>query len=599
MSIKREGFTLMEIVVALGVFVVVAGAGINSFVPVLKQNRQSIEIVRANRLAEEGLEAARSIRNRNFYILANGTYGIGISSGILWSFSGTSDVTDKYKRQIFINKAQRDTGGTLVSSGGTTDPDTFLVRSLITWNYSIGQTKQFSLETILTNWGKALATVEDALVVYGRGASTIPRTESYKNSTDVFGVDSQMPNGANPRTVIVKTSPTKSEAIVAMMNNTGTLYVYCFNGTGWSLDWSVGTGVTATVRPYNVEYETSSGDALVVYGTGAATTNEMAYRTKLGSVGCGSANWGSATNFDVARTSGKIQWVKVARDSRSSSNLIAAVWADFNKDLSGAIFNGSSFVNEVGTSFESSLEALNTGTTFPDVDAFDLSYESSSGDLMVVWGNSGGTNGTNGTRYRTCTGGISTCTWGANGTMPSFLDDATNLDISANPTTDELVYASIGNAGSDLQIGYWSGVGWTDTANADITCNIPIAGSRFVATGWLNAGGTKRSIITYSDSGGTGISFYQGNLGVFSSLADVAVSPTFGTKRWMLAVPDPLNGDRLMYLMSDSVGRLYAKRLVMNSTPTFTWTNSDGSVNIGTTLSQYITSPFGFDYWKQ
>lgn len=598
MLTKKQGFSLLEIVVALGVFAIIAGAGMSGFGPILKQNRQSAEIVRANRLAEEGLEAARSIRNRNFTLLSNGTKGIGISEGV-WSFIGTNGVVDKYTRRVSVKKASRDAGGSLVASGGTTDPDTFFVKSWVTWNYSVGQTKSFSLDTVLTNWKKGILGIEDAVLVYGRGTSTVPRIKSYNVTANGFSTEAQIPNGANPRTMVVKTSPTKKEAVVGIMNNTGTLYVYCFNGSGWSLDWSVGTGVTATVRPFNVEYETNSGDALVIYGTGATTTNEMAYRVKLGTDNCGAASWSSATTFNPARTAGKIQWIKVARDVRSSSNLIAAVWADFNKDLSGAIFNGTSFVNEVGTSFESSLEAINTGTTFPDVDSFDLSYESISGDLMVVWGNSAGTNGTNGTRYRTCTGGTSLCTWGANGTMPSFLDDATNLDISSNPNTDEMVYASIGNAGADLQIGYWSGVGWTDTPNADITCTTPVAGSRFVATGWLNASTTKRSIITYYDSGGTGISFYQGNLGVFTSLADVSVSPAMGTKRWMLAVTDPLNSDRLMYLTSDTANRLFAKRLVMNSTPTFTWTNSDGAVNLGTTLSQNITSPFGFAYFQQ
>jgi hypothetical protein len=47
-------------------------------------------------------------------------------------------------------------------------------------------------------------------------------------------------------------------------------------------------------------------------------------------------------------------------------------------------------------------------------------------------------------------------------TPPTFTDDATNLDISASQIVINC-FASIGNAASDLQVGYWSGSAWTNT----------------------------------------------------------------------------------------------------------------------------------------
>ncbi len=600
MLTKKRAFSLMEIVVALGIFSIMMGAGLNGFAPVLKQNRRSIEITRANRLAEEGLEAARSIRNRNFSVLASGTFGIGISSN-LWAFSGTSDVTDKYKRQIFLTRAQRDEGGTLVSSGGTTDPNTYLVKSLISWNYSVGQTKTFSLDTILTNWRKAITTVDDGMMLYGNGTVTTPRSKSYVDATNNFKTQIDLPTGGNARTMVARTSPVESESVLGLMDNTGNLYVYCFNGFSWSLDWSVGTGITATSRPFDIRYESNSGDVMVVYGTGVATTNEIAYRVKLGASGCGAASWSNAVNFNPARTSGKINWVKMVRDSRSTSNLIAMAWVDFNKDLSAAIWNGSTFTNEPTAALDTSLEAINTGTTFPDVDAFDLEYETTSGDLMVVWGNSGGANGTNGTRYKPCTGGIAACTWGTGGTIPQLLDDATNLDLSPNPTNDQLIFASIGNAGADLQAAIWSGTGWTGFPNLDTSSQAPLAGTHLVDTAWVVSAGTSRGVIVYNDSNATNVGWYVSTTGTnIAAQSDWAPSKTFSSpQKWYELQSDPVNMDKLMFSLSDNNRRLFSKRLVMASNGTFTWSNSDGGTGLGVTLPQNTVSPFTFIYWKQ
>jgi len=600
MSTKNSGIALIEIILAIAIFAVITSAGITGFIPVLNQNRQSNEILQANRIAEEGLEAARSIRNRDFTLISNGTKGVGVSSN-LWTFSGTSDVTDKFTRQLTFSTASRDAGGTLVASGGTSDPDTFLVKSLVTWMYSTGDTKNFSLDTILTNWKKPISSgVGDGLLVYGSGATTTPYWRSYTTSSNSFSTKSTLPAlSGSPRNFIIRTSPTQNEAIVGISTNTGSLYIYCFDGTTWTQDWSTTIGGTATTRRFDIAYENTSGNAVVLYSTNTASTNELAFRTKPGSIGCGSANWSSATNFDPVRTSNLISWVKMTSNPTSSSNLIGAIWADWNKDLSGAIWNGTTFINEPSTAMETSLEAINTGTTFPDVDSFDLAYESLSGDLMTIWGISTGTNGTNGVRYRLCTGNSSSCTWGSITTPPTWIDDATNLDLSANPNTDEMVFASIGNAGSDLQTGYWSGVGWTNTANRDTSAQTPLAGTKLVTTGWLTSGATKRNIIIYNDSGATNIGMYHCNSNTCTAL-DIGVTPVFASpQKWYEIAINPKSKDQLMLNISDNNYDLFAKKLTMTSTPAFTWTASDGSTQVETNLGQSIIKPFGFAWWQK
>jgi hypothetical protein len=335
---------------------------------------------------------------------------------------------------------------------------------------------------------------------------------------------------------------------------------------------------------------------MVVYSTNTATTNELAYRTKLGSSGCGSANWDTITTLNPVRTSGIIHWVKLAEDPGSNQNVLGLTWADAASDLSAMLWNGSAWVNEPSTTTETNLERVSASQ---DVDDFDLTFESLTGNLMVVWANAAGANGTNGVRYRRCIGGTAYCAWGAVTTPPTFADDATNLDISSNPASNEIVFASIGNAASDLQVGYWSGSAWTNTANLDTSARLPSAGTQYVATGWLTSGATTRSIVAYDDSGATNIGWYVGNNGVFTLQSDFVVTPVFvDPHRWYGIAQNPKSRDQLMFTISDNNNDLFAKRLVMTATPTFTWTNSDGGAAIEANLSQSTVSPFSFAYWR-
>ena len=595
-----KGFGLLETIVALGLFSVLIGAGILGFIPALQSGRSSREQTQAVAAAQEGLEAVRSIRDRNFGNISLGTFGIGISNN-LWTFSGTSDVNDKYTRKIIISQANRDTGGSLVASGGSADSNTFTVSSDVYWNNLIGDTRVVSVDTVLTNWRKSIGVNFNGLLVYG-DATTFPRWRTYTTSSNTFGTATTMPAlTGNPRNVIVRTSPQKTEAIAGTLSSDGKLYVYCFDGTTWTQDWSVTIGVgTTRTRPFDIAYESTSGNSVVLYSTNVATTNELNFRTKLGSNSCGSANWGAATAFDPTKTSAQVSWVKTTSNPTSGSNLIAAIWVDWNKDLSSAIWNGTNFTNEMTTVGETSVEAINTGTSFPDVEAWDLAYESVAGDLMTIWGNSTGTNGTNGVRYRLCSGNTSACTWSAVTTPPTWADDATNLDLSANPNTDEMVFASIGNAGSDLQIGYWSGVGWTNTANVDIGAQVPLAGTKLVATGWLTSGATKRSIVAYNKSATTTVNYYIGTLGTFAVGATFPPAPLFANpQKWYEIAVNPKSKDQLMLTVSDNNSDLFAKRLSMTAVPAFTWTQSDGSTQVETNLGQNIVKPFGFAYLQQ
>jgi len=589
----EKGFSVIEVILAAALFMIIATGSITVILQGLGSNRLGEEQTVVNQYAAEGMEAVRSIKNQNFTNLVNSA-GTGIiQAGSVWTFSGSNNIlSSKYTRVITVSDVQRDGSGNIVASGGTIDFLTKKITSTVSWNFTPSRANSVQLTSYLSDWKRLIS---DGMIVYGN-TTTTPKYKTYNNTTNAFGIESSGPTGASGLTFTIRTSPIKQEAIAAYTTSSGVLRVMCFDGNNWSEDWTVTVGGTSTTRRFDIAYETNSGKAMVLYSTNAGATNELAYRTKLGSSGCGSANWAGATNFDPVRTTGVVQWVKMAWDRRPSSNLITAIWADANSDLSAAVWNGSTWGNEPSAATETSLQVV---TAAQDVDDFDVEYESLSGNVMVVWANSAGNDGTNGVRYRTCTGGTSSCTWNAVTTPPTFLDDATNLDISANPNTNEIVFASIGKSGSDLQIGYWSGSAWTDTANVDVTAATPVAGSHLVSTGWLISGATTRSIVVYNDSAATNVGYYAGNAGVFALQTDFTPTPAFANpQKWYEVEMDPKNKDRLMFNLSDTNSNLFAKRLVMSSVPAFTWTNSDNGAALQLNLGQATRQPFKFAYWR-
>jgi Tfp pilus assembly protein PilV len=451
-------------------------------------------------------------------------------------------------------------------------------------------------EEIVQSGGSSLS----GLIIYGDG-STIPKYRTYNNATDQFSAETQTFLATVGPTWIIRTSPNRHLAIAGYYDSTGTLTIMCFDGATWYQEFTAVSGGVGNRHRFDIAFEESTGDALVVFSKGGTSGDtsrwgKLGYRTKTGGTGCGTANWSSESIFTPARTTSDIMYVRLAEDRRATSSIIAMAWVDINDDISTTIWSGTAWTNEPTAVTDNNVERVSSGH---DVEDFDLAYESKSGDLMLVWANGNGANGTNGVRYRTCTGGGATCTWGNVTTPPTFADDATNLDISANPLSDEIVFASIGNAGSDLQMGYWSGTAWTDTANADTSCGTPFVGSKLVTTGWLVKGTTTRSVVVYSDSVGGGISWYTGNQGTFTLESDFVTVPSMiPTHGYMDIQQDPNSPDQFMFITSDNANDLYAKRLILTGTSTLTWSNSDGGA-LETTLPQTISSPFSFTFWRQ
>lgn len=610
-NLNQAGFSILEVILSVAIFIAFGVASVIVVIQGLNTNRLGNEITIANQYASEGLEALRSIKNQAYASVTNTapTTGLIRNGSNVWAYSGTNNTLgsdSRFVRTVTVSDVQRDGGGNITS--GTLDANTKKVVSKVAWNFNSARPEDVTLTSYFTNWKAAISAgnPRGGMLVYGdniTAPTATPRYRTYSSSTNTFIAEAQAVAGTLPRSVKVKTSPTQNEAIAGYLDSAGNLQIMCWNGTTWTNEWSQVVGGTGTTARFGISYETTTGDALIVYSTNAATTNEMGYRTKLGSTACGSANWSAHTVLNPVRTAGIVQWIRMEASPVTGSNRIYLAWADAASDLSAMAWDGTGWtIAEPAAALETTLEFA---TAAQDVQSFDIAVESLTSNAMVVWGLTQATTCTAGTIIAT-TNCIRfsryTTSWSPVAVIPTVADPATNIDISANPNTDQLVLASVDNSQADLSIAYWSGTTWTGFANVDITSQAAAAGTKLIATGWLINGATTRYVVTYNDAATTNIGWYVGSP-TFTTAptlqTDFTAAPVFASpQKWYDIQTDPFNKNIMMFTLSDNNTDLFAKRLTMTAVPAFAWTNDDASVALELTLGQAIAGPFGFAYWR-
>jgi prepilin-type N-terminal cleavage/methylation domain-containing protein len=132
---NQQGFSLVEVLLAATLFGMVSIAVVGALIYGRQSTNESGTRAQATLLAEEGLEAARSIRDSGFANLTNGTFGLA-QAGSTWNFSGSADTNDIFTRSV------------TVANGGTNRKT---VTSTVSWPRQ-GGTSSVTVTTELTNW---------------------------------------------------------------------------------------------------------------------------------------------------------------------------------------------------------------------------------------------------------------------------------------------------------------------------------------------------------------------------------------------------------------------------------------------------------------
>lgn len=101
--------------------------------------------------AQEGIEAVRQMRDKNYFLLENGDHGLDFVDDE-WSFiPAPEDIDGYYDRTVSIEDVYRDVDGN-IAEAGTLDSDIKKVLSTVEWMHRGVFPKSVELVTYLSNW---------------------------------------------------------------------------------------------------------------------------------------------------------------------------------------------------------------------------------------------------------------------------------------------------------------------------------------------------------------------------------------------------------------------------------------------------------------
>ncbi len=150
--LRQSGQCLLELMVAMGVFVMVVSGIMFLVLDSGTANRQGADRTRAALAAQEGIEAVKSIIAQGWRNLSDGEHGVDDSTGS-WGWLGSSNIiANRFTRKITVEPVYRDVNGEIVASGVTADFDTKKVTARTSWDFTTARPSEVVLETYLTNW---------------------------------------------------------------------------------------------------------------------------------------------------------------------------------------------------------------------------------------------------------------------------------------------------------------------------------------------------------------------------------------------------------------------------------------------------------------
>lgn len=155
MKIKREtGSTLIEVVVVVAILAAVSLAFLGALAAISGFHEKNTSAIKAELLAEEGMEALRFIKEGGWDSLASLSTGEDhylTLSPSSWNLSPSPEVIDgRFLRSFRVYQVSRDASFDIVSNGGAIDPDTLLLEVKVDWNWK-GATTTSSYQSYITN----------------------------------------------------------------------------------------------------------------------------------------------------------------------------------------------------------------------------------------------------------------------------------------------------------------------------------------------------------------------------------------------------------------------------------------------------------------
>lgn len=546
-KIAERGMSLVEVVLAVGIFAVISTGVIGSIIYGQESTAVAGARERAVKIAEEGIDAVRNIRDSGYVNLpADGTYGLVISGGV-WNLSGASDITDIFTRTVVLSTIDARTRDVVVN---------------VTWAQTVQRVGSISLNAQFSDW--VTPQYRKGMLVYGDGGITSDaiKYQIYSDSNSTWStavatadVDATTTN-KYLRNARIYSSSTRDEKVLITRHFDGTrqwFYSQVYNGTTGT--WGNVNALTNFASTTNNDTQKfdgtylANGDFMVLY---MDNTNIPKFKIWNG------ASWSTASGVAGASTQnigGIASYITLKQ--RPGTNEAMAVFFDQSSDTNSQYFwigaNGTYETADWVLSTEHSATAPSATEKYAD----------------FSWSSSDNTKGAIIYTNATADKAMNIRIWTANGLGGG------SWGVTANYTPNQQ-----NNIGA-LEITPIAGTNLFLACNKDTSGPSVISCIRADTTGWV-AGSS--STISNTTDGGVQLSFnigveqltpvygvniYSDNTGIakykkynISTLAwDVSPISINGTAAGVIkttkAVPNPISNDMMLFA-SDNNRDLYS-----------------------------------------
>ena len=496
-----------------------------------------------------------------------------------------------------INSVLRDTGTqatlTLLFDGTDFDSDASMSVTVLQAAFS-PVTGSVTTGTVTVTAALPVLALDDGRLFYGETGTAQALNRTWDDSLGTWSVE----NGTaavsgTVRWTVNKVAPDGSEDLLGVLSDPGSgaeLNLVRWDGTAWIVDWSSTaiTSVNADKRGFDLEYEASSGDALVVYSN---NTDTPVYRTRSGGSWSGETplplNDGAGPNPDP--NTGIVHWVELT--PRLGSDEITLAYVDANWDLVAIVWDGTQWLTASASALETNVTQSRLTPNIIQNRPVDVAYEETTGDALIAWGR----HATNGFFYSTRAAGSNS--WSAaTGVLAPTTGDAYFVDLAAEPGGQQIagVFMDLGGGTERLGLATWTGSAWVnpgeyDSQTRDVNDMAP--GDVVAAVGWLGTSGT--AVAVYSDNDVDTIDWATWtSAGGWVLQPDV--TPSITGKGYTESVQIEMFGSQneLMAIFSGSNADLYAATYDGAA-----WTVTNSGSALETVLSSVDSAPFSFAIW--
>ena len=285
------------------------------------------------------------------------------------------------------------------------------------------------------------------MVAYGEGTVRTPRYRIWNGHTWSAEANA-LDMGGTIYWIALKACPLRNEFILGTVGSATDVNVQVYDGNSKTWGNLVEMTRTASInsrRCFDIAYESSTGNAIVVYGVNSNNPNYYVWD---------GSSWSGPTAIALG-ASGRPYWVKLRANPDTTSNEIILVTLDSANDVRAAVWNGSSW---------GSVQLMENNVGSSAYEDADVAYEPISKRAMVIWSQNGNVT----PQYRVWSSG----SWSAEYNATALTAQPRWIQLSPSSSMDSIVFGSLDGSSDVSANTFASIVSWGNDVRVEQTAEV-------------------------------------------------------------------------------------------------------------------------------